>query len=306
MEAMAEGSVRANRIELAYETFGDPADPALVLVMGLGLQLIHWDPEFCRRLAAEGFHVVIFDNRDTGLSSKIEGGPRANLWAGLLGRAGSASYDLQDMAADTAGLLDELEIERAHLAGASLGGMIAQTLAVTHPERVLSLASLMSTTGARRLGFPRLRALAVLLRPPPSDREEYVDFFVRGFRAIGSPAFPTPDAWRRELAGAGFDRCFYPPGTVRQLLAVVASGDRTAALRHLDLPTVVIHGREDPLIRLRAGHATARAIPGAELVEIPGMGHDLPPEVWPRVIGAIVRNTARADAASTEPAPSAA
>ncbi len=300
---MAERRITANGIELACETFGDPADPALVLVMGLGLQLIHWDRDFCEKLAAEGFHVVIFDNRDTGLSSKVEDGPRASLWAGLLGRSGSASYRLEHMADDTAGLLDALEIERAHVFGASLGGMIAQTLALTHPERVLSLASVMSTSGNRRVGLPRLRALRVLMRPPPTGREDYAEFFTRAFRAIGSPAYPAPEARMRELAAAGYDRCYYPQGTVRQLLAIVASGDRTAALRRLDVPTVVIHGREDPMVPLRAGRATARAIPGAELVEIPGMGHDLPSEVWPTVIEAVVRNTDRAERRLREPAP---
>jgi pimeloyl-ACP methyl ester carboxylesterase len=274
------------------------------MVMGLGLQLIHWDPDFCTALADRGFHVIIFDNRDTGLSSKIEGGPKANLWVGLLGRSGSASYRLEDMADDTAGLLDALEVEQAHVLGASLGGMIAQTLALNHPERVLSLASVMSTTGNRRIGFPRLSALRVLLRPAPSDREKYIEFFVRAHRAIGSPAFRLSEAEMRELAAAGYDRSFCPAGTVRQLLAIVASGDRTKALRGLEVPTVVIHGQEDPMVPPRAGRATARAIPGAELVEIPGMGHDLPRQVWASVIDAVVGNTTRAAQDSQKPAAS--
>ena len=294
---MATGHAAANGIELAYETHGDPSDPTLVMVMGLGLQLIHWHGGLIEQLDAEGFHVVVFDNRDTGLSSKIEAGPKPNLWAGLLGRGGSASYTLDDMADDTVGLLDHLEIERAHMLGASLGGMIAQTVALRHRERVLSLASLMSTTGSRRVGFPRLKALRILLGGVPATREDYLEYSARTFRVIGSPAFPMEDAWVRELAAAGYDRCYHPAGIARQLLAVVASGDRTHQLRRLDVPTVVIHGREDPMVPLGAGRATARAIPGAELVEIPGMGHDLPPDVWGPVIEAVARNAARATTA---------
>ena len=291
ISGMSERRVQTNGIELAYETFGDPADPALLLVIGLGLQLIHWDRDFCTTLATKGFQVVIFDNRDSGLSSKVEDGPKANLWAGLLGRYGSAGYRLEDMADDTAGLLNALDLGQAHVLGVSLGGMIAQTLALNHPRRVLSLASVMSSTGKRLVGLPRPRALRVLLRAAPPDRASYIEGFVRAQRAIGSPAFGVPEARTRELAAAGYDRAFYPQGTVRQLLAALASGDRTKALRRLELPTVVLHGLEDPMIPVRGGRATARAIPEAELVEVPGMGHDLPREVWPTVIEAVARNT---------------
>ena len=222
ISGMSERRVQTNGIELAYETFGDPADPALLLVIGLGLQLIHWDRDFCTTLATKGFQVVIFDNRDSGLSSKVEDGPKANLWAGLLGRYGSASYRLEDMADDTAGLLNALDLGQAHVLGVSLGGMIAQTLALNHPRRVLSLASVMSSTGKRLVGLPRPRALRVLLRAAPPDRASYIEGFVRAQRAIGSPAFGVPEARTRELAAAGYDRAFYPQGTVRQLLAALA------------------------------------------------------------------------------------
>ena len=288
-----ERLARANGIELAYDTFGDPADPTMLLVMGLGMQLIHWDPDLCRLLAGRGFHVVRFDNRDVGHSTKVEGGPRPRPFHALLGLDGRASYTLEDMADDAAGLLDELGAGAAHVVGASLGGMIAQTLAIAHPDRVLSLGSVMSTTGRGYVAMPKPRALRVLLQRPPRERERYVEHFVRVFRAIGSPGYPTDERRLRQIAAAGYDRCFYPPGTARQLVAVSASGDRTASLRRLLVPTVVVHGRDDPLVPIQAGRMTARAIPGAELVEIPGMGHDLPRQVWPTVVDAVVRNARR-------------
>ena len=299
-----ERVAHANGIEVAYDTFGDRSDPVMLLVMGLGMQLIHWDPELCRLLAGRGFHVVRFDNRDVGHSTKIESGPPPRPMHAMLGLGGSASYTLEDMAADTAGLLDELGAGAAHVVGASLGGMIAQTLAIARPDRVLSLASVMSTTGRRRVAMPKPRAMRALLAPPPRDRERYTEHFVRVFRAIGSPAFPRDEHQVREVAAAGYERCFYPIGTARQLVAVTASGDRTQALRGVSAPTVVIHGREDPLIPVGAGRATARAAPGAELVEIPGMGHDLPRQVWPTVVDAVVRNARRSSVppASGEPA----
>jgi pimeloyl-ACP methyl ester carboxylesterase len=280
-------------LEIAYDTFGDPADPALLLVMGLGMQLIHWEPELCELLAERGFQVIRFDNRDVGHSTKVEG-PVPKAWQALLATGGAASYTLDDMADDAAGVLDAVGAEKAHLAGASLGGMIAQTLAARHPERVLSLASIMSTTGNRWAGMPRLKALGLLMRRPPRERDRYVEYFARTFDVIGSPGFPRDEARIRARAAEAYDRCYYPVGVARQLAAIGASGNRTPALRRLDVPTVVIHGTDDPLIPIRGGRATARAIPGAELVEIPGMGHDLPPGVWPRVVDAIARNAERA------------
>jgi pimeloyl-ACP methyl ester carboxylesterase len=288
-------------IHLEHDTFGDRSDPPLLLVMGLGFQLIHWDPEFCRRLADRGFHVIRFDNRDVGLSTKIRGGPRPNPLASFAGFTGSASYTLWDMADDTARLLDRLELPAAHVAGISMGGMIAQSLAIKHPDRVLSLASMLSTTGNRRVGVPRMRALALLLKRAPAEREAYIDFAVGVQKVIGSRKHLDEERVRA-VAGAAFDRCHYPVGMLRQLVAIQASGDRTEQLKRLDVPTVVIHGSDDPLVPTRAGHATARAIPGARMVEIPDMAHDLPPAVWDHVIGAIVANTERSPAAATRAA----
>jgi pimeloyl-ACP methyl ester carboxylesterase len=290
---MTEQRVGVGEVELVYESIGDPADPALLLVMGLGMQLINWDLEFCQGLAERGFHVIRFDNRDAGLSTKIAA-PVPNVLRAMAGIPIRAPYLLDDMANDSFGLLDQLGIERAHVTGVSMGGMIAQTMAIRHPERVLSLGSMLSTTGDRRVGTPKLRVWSVLMRRAPQHRDAYIDYFVRVFRLIGSPAYPAEEARIREQAAATYDRCHYPAGTARQLAAILASGSRTAALRRLEVPTVVIHGKKDPLVPFRAGAATARAIPGAKLVAFPGMGHDLPRELWPRFTDALVANAERA------------
>jgi pimeloyl-ACP methyl ester carboxylesterase len=262
-------------------------------VMGLGMQLIHWDRDLCELFAERGFHVIRFDNRDAGLSTKISA-PVPNVMRLMAGLPTKVPYLLKDMAGDTLGLLDHLGIERAHVVGTSMGGMIAQTMAIRSPERVLSLASMLSTTGDRRVGTPKLKVWSVLMRRAPNDRDAYVEYFVRVFGMIGSPAYPADEERTRALAAATYDRCHYPAGTTRQLGAIMASGSRTAELRRLDLPTVVIHGEKDPLVPLRAGVATARAIPGAELIKIPGMGHDMPKELWPTYVDAIAKNADRA------------
>ena len=282
-------------VDIVYETIGDPSDTPLLLVMGLGMQLIHWDLELCEQLASRGFHVIRFDNRDAGLSTKIDA-PVPNVMALMAGMPAKAPYLLTDMAGDALGLLDHLGIERAHVAGTSMGGMIAQQMAIEAPERVLSLASMLSTTGDRFVGTPKLRVWSVLMRRAPHDRDAYIEYFIRVFRMIGSPAYRAEDERVRELAAATFDRCHHPAGTARQLAAVLASGSRTAALRKLDLPVVVIHGEADPLLPVRGGRATAKAVPGAELITIPGMGHDLPKELWPTFVDAIARNAERAAA----------
>ena len=294
---MSERHANVGAVELVYETIGDPADPPLLLVMGLGMQLIHWDRELCELFAGRGFHVIRFDNRDAGLSTKIKG-PVPNVMRLMAGLPTRVPYLLDDMAADTFGLLDHLGIERAHVVGTSMGGMIAQTMAIRRPERMLSLASMLSTTGDRRLGTPKLRVWSVLMRRAPRDRDAYIRYFVRVFRMIGSPAYRVDDERLRELAAATYDRCHYPAGTARQLGAIMASGSRTSALRELDVPTVVIHGESDPLVPVRAGIATARAIPAAELITIPGMGHDMPKELWPTYVDAIAKNAERAAAGS--------
>ncbi len=290
---MTEERARVGGLELVYDTIGDPADPPLLLVMGLGMQLIHWDRELCELFAERGFHVIRFDNRDAGLSTKVSA-PVPNVMRLMAGLPTRVPYLLEDMAADTLGLLDHLGIERAHVAGTSMGGMIAQTMAIRSPERVLSLASMLSTTGDRWVGTPRLKVWSVLTRRAPDDRDAYVEHFLRVFRLIGSPAYPHDEERTRALAAAAYDRCHYPAGTARQLAAIMASGSRTAGLRRLEVPAVVIHGEDDPLVPLRAGVATARAIPGAELIKIPGMGHDMPKELWPTFVEAIAKNAERA------------
>ena len=284
--------VKVGRIALCYEEFGRRSDETILLIMGLGMQLLGWDENFCRLLADRGFHVIRFDNRDVGLSSKCSG--RVNLNAGMLGRTRSAVYDLDDMAGDAAGLLDELGIERAHLVGASMGGMIAQKLAATKADRVLSLCSIMSSSGQRKLSTtPRPQALRLLLQPPASTREDFIESAIRTFTVIGSPGFPPDPERIRERASRSYDRCFYPAGTARQLMAIMASGNRTPELLSIATPTLVIHGRADPLVPSRAGGDVAAAIPDSRLELIDGMGHDLPVELWPHFVDLIESNISR-------------
>lgn len=289
----AEQIARVGDIELTYQTMGDPASPTVLLVMGLGMQLVHWNPDLCRMIAGRGLHVVRFDNRDTGTSTKTQGAP-PNLLAALLRRPGAATYAIDDMADDAAGLLDHLGGDAAHVVGASMGGMIAQALAIRHPERVLTLSSIMSHPGERGGGRPRTRALSALLRPGAHDREAYVEQVVRTFRVIGSPGFPLAEEELRRAAAAAYDRSYHPVGVARQLAAILTATDRTPGLRRLRVPTLVLHGQADPLIPVAGGVATARAVPGARLVVVPGMAHDLPRAVWPRLVDELERLTARA------------
>ncbi len=284
---------QVGEIELVYEEFGAPGEETILLVMGLGMQLLGWDERFCRQLAERGYHVVRFDNRDVGLSTRF-GSQRVNLQAGMIGMTASAAYTLAEMAADAVGLLDHLGIERSHLVGASMGGMISQTVAAHYPDRVLSLCSIMSGTGRRSLKtLPRPDILRMLLRPPAKTRAEYIDGIERMFTKIGSPAYP-PDTERfREQAGISYDRSYYPAGTARQLMAIMASGNRTDDLRKIRAPTQVIHGGADKLVPAAAGRTTAAAIAGARYEEIEGMGHDLPMQTWDRIIELIVENARR-------------
>ncbi len=274
-----ERLVGVGAVDLCVDAFGDPADPTMLLVMGLGFQLIHWPEPFCRELAAGGFRVVRFDNRDAGRSTHLPGG----------------RYGLDDMADDAAGLLDALGVDAAHVAGASLGGMVAQLLAIRHPHRVRSLASLMSTTGRRGVGRTDPRVLRHALGRRPRTPEQAVARRLRVFAAVGSRGLPQDVDELRRATALAFER---DPdaraGRRRQHRAVRAAPDRTSALQRLDVPAVVIHGDEDRLCHPSGGRATAAAIPGAELVLVPGMGHDLPPAAWPRIIGAITANAARA------------
>lgn len=277
-------------IELAYETFGDPGDPPMLLIMGLGAQMILWPEELCELLARRGYYVIRFDNRDVGRSTILTV-PPPTIQAMMAGEA-QAPYGFEEMAGDAAGLLDHLGIERAHIVGSSMGGMIAQRFALDHPERTLSLTSIMSTTGNREVGGPTERAWAVLTTAPPTDRDGYVEATVAARSVIGTQ---PPDVERtRRLAERMYDRGYHPKGTARHLAAVAVAGDRTAELGSLRVPAVVIHGSEDPLITPSGGEATAAAIPGAELVIIDGMGHDLPPVHHQRIADAIVSVAERA------------
>jgi pimeloyl-ACP methyl ester carboxylesterase len=287
---------QANGIEIEYETFGDPSKPAILLVMGLGIQMLGWHEAFCQMLVDRGYFVIRYDNRDVGLSSKIEGGPEPDVMRLLAGDYSSASYTLNDMADDAAGLLDAIGIDKAHVVGISMGGMIGQTLAINHPDRVLSLTSIMSSTGGQSVGQPRQEVMMALVTPAPADRDGFIDFQANLFRMIGSPDYPMPDDQLRELIARSYDRMYYPAGFMRQLTGILASGDRTAALANVTAPTVVIHGEADPLIQVDGGEATAKAIPDAKLVKIPGMGHDLPPQLWQRLVDEIVENAERVTA----------
>lgn len=284
----------ANGIEIAYQEAGDPDGEPLLLVMGLATQMLAWDEVFCGMLAGRGFRVVRFDNRDIGGSTKVDASGLPSRADMLLGRRRTAAYRLRDMAADTLGLMDWLGIESAHLVGASMGGMIAQSVAIREPRRVRSLVSLMSTTGNRWIGLPSWKAFGTLFARPGEGREAAIDHTVRIFRTIGSPAYPMDEPRIRALAGASYDRSHSRAGIARQLHAITASGDRTAALERLRLPATVLHGSSDPLIRPVAGRATARAIRDSRLRMFDGMGHDFPRELWPEFVEEIAATAARA------------
>jgi len=285
-------------IDIAYETLGDPTDPPTVLIHGLGGQLIDWPDGFCAKLVERGLYVIRFDNRDVGLSSH-SGAPPPDLDAVLSGDTSTVRYTLAEMAADVAGLIDALGLRSAHVVGLSLGGMIAQTLAIAEPARVRSLTSIMSTTGSRKVGHATEAALALLTPPVVPTRDAAVDRAVVASRTVGSPAYPTGEAELRVQAGRGFDRAFDPVGVTHQLAASFLQADRTADLAGVSVPTLVIHGAEDPLIQVSGGLATAAAIPGAELVVIAGMGHDLPSAVYAEIADRIADLVRRAEAAAS-------
>jgi pimeloyl-ACP methyl ester carboxylesterase len=278
-------------LEICYETFGDPSSPPLLLVMGLASQMLLWDERFCEQLAARGFWVIRFDNRDIGHSTLLRGAPIPKRWQLLTRSPKAAAYTLDEMAADAVGLLDHLQVGAAHVVGVSMGGMIAQLVAINHPDRVASLVSIMSTTGNRRVGRPQPRMAMRLMRKGQREREAYIEDHLETYRLIGSQQFDFEEDRKRERAARLFERGVYPAGSARQLGAVTAAPDRTEALGKVSVPTTVIHGDADPLVDVSGGRATAAAIPGAKLVILPGMGHDLPRELWPQIIDAIAENT---------------
>ncbi len=282
---------RANGIEICYDIFGDAGSEPMLLIMGLGAQMIHWDDEFCWQLAARGFRVVRFDNRDIGKSSKMTGGKRLTpielLKLRFLKIPVAAPYKLRDMAEDVTGLMDVLGIGSAHLVGASMGGMIAQELAISFPQRVRSLTSIMSTTGNPRLPPPTREAAAMLMAPPPATKEEYLARYAQTWKMLRVGSFPQDEALDRSRAERTYERGLNPAGVGRQLRAVLASGSRKARLASVKAPTLVIHGTVDPLVHPEAGRDTAASIPGAKLLMIEGMGHALPIPMWPEIIDAI-------------------
>lgn len=287
--------IAANGIELSYDRFGDPQAPALLLIMGFACQMLQWDEPFCEQLAARGYHVIRFDNRDIGQSTWFTdaGVPPMGklLLRSLLRRPTGAPYLLADMAADSVGLLDALGIEQAHIVGASMGGMIAQEVALRYPQRVRTLTSIMSTTSDPWLPPAKLRVWSVMLKRPATDRAGYIAHYARTWQVLRGPGrYPEDEARDLVRAGRLFARGLNPSGVARQLAAIVASGSRRKRLHGLKTPTLVIHGNADPLIRLPGGVATARAIPGARLQIVVGMGHALPERVWPEVLDGIAKH----------------
>jgi pimeloyl-ACP methyl ester carboxylesterase len=286
-----------NGIDICYETFGDSDDPALLLIMGLGGPMTWWNVELCSRLADRGFHVIRYDNRDVGRSSRITPLRRASRSSAVttwLGVRRHAEYALSDLADDAVGLLDHLGAERADVFGVSMGGMIAQTMAITHPERVRSLVSMMSTTGRRSVGWQDPRLFRMLLAPTPRTRDEYVARAYKVAMLIGSPGYPHDPDETRARAEETWDRGYHAAGVLRQMLAVITQPDRTAALRRLETPTCVLHGLADRMVHCSGGRATAAAVRGAELVLVPRMGHDLPMPLYSTFVDAVQRTAARA------------
>jgi pimeloyl-ACP methyl ester carboxylesterase len=291
---MAESLCRVGDIEICYETFGDPGDPAILMIMGLGTQMLAWHEDFCELLADRGFFVIRHDNRDIGRSTRLNDAPAPTLWQLVRRDKRAAAYTLADMAADSVGVLDHLGIERAHVVGASMGGMIAQTVAIRYPQRTLSLVSIMSNTGSFWTGQPALTMYAVLLRPAPSERSAFVQRAVDTFTKIGGTGFEPDVEDLRDIASRSYDRGHDPKGSLRQLAAIIADRDRSPQLAQLRMPVTVIHGSEDKLVRRSGGRATAKAVPGSMLVEISGMGHGLPRGAWPQIIGTIAETASRA------------
>ena len=286
----------ANGVTIAYDTFGHEGDTPLLLIMGLGSQMILWDEDFCRQLASKGYRVIRFDNRDIGLSTTFNRMAVPDLTAVtetlLRGDVPLLPYTLDDMARDAVALLEALGHDSAHIVGESMGGMIGQIMAVHFPEHLRTLTTIMSSTGDPGLPPPKPEVLEILYAPFPTDRPGYVDAFVRAFQVLSGLDTPVDNARARKWAEKSFDRGLNPPGVTRQYAAILAAGDRTTELKTVSVPTLVVHGNQDPLMPLECGRATAAAIPGARLEIIEGMGHALPVAVWPQVIAAIANHAA--------------
>jgi len=287
-----EKTAEANGIEIVYDSFGDSGDAPMVLIMGLGGQLTSWDEEFCAQLAAEGYWVVRFDNRDSGLSTKFDQlgvrDPMEFSYAFIQGIGlKNPPYLLKDMADDTVGLMDSLEIEAAHVVGISMGGMIAQEMAINFPERLRTLTSMMSSTGNPTLPLPTAEAIAVLAAETSDVLEIYIEDSVKAWAILAGPHMPIPEDKIRRDAERNFKRSYTPDGFARQFGAIISSGDRQEALKSVGVPTLVIHGDADPLVPVEGGIDTAESVPGARLEVIEGMGHALPPVIWARIVGLI-------------------
>jgi pimeloyl-ACP methyl ester carboxylesterase len=290
--------VSANGIRIEYEEFGQQDSKPLLLIMGLGAQMVLWDERFCRRLADKGFRVIRYDNRDVGLSTKFDKqcpDPTLLFVDVLQGKRITPPYTLDDMAQDAAGLLEVLGIPAAHVVGASMGGMIAQLLAIHHPKRVLTLTSIMSTTGDPNLPQADPDVLALLAQPVPTEHEAAIEHALTLSRAIGSPGFKFDEERTRMLAELSYERDPDPMGPARQILAILTAANRKDALRSVAVPTLVIHGAADPLVPIAGGLDTAEAIPGAKMLVIEGMGHDMPEAAWPRMIDAFLELTRQID-----------
>jgi pimeloyl-ACP methyl ester carboxylesterase len=288
-----------SKIRLTYERLGDPASPPVLLIMGGGAQMIAWPDGFCKELTSQGLYLVRFDNRDSGLSTHFTNAPEPDLYAAMAGDFSMVAYTLSDMAADTVGLMDALGFDSMHLVGASMGGMIAQTVAIEYPARVRSLTSMMSTTGDSSVGQPDFKALSHLGGPPRNDRQGFIEWQIRAFKAIGSPRYPFDETAVAERAGLAWDRDHDPFGMLRQSVAVLKSGDRTEQLHSLNVPTLVIHGSDDKMCNVSGGQATAAAIPGAELVIFEGMGHGFPQPLWTEFATLISKLVDRVESSSS-------
>lgn len=291
-------NVKANGIQIEYDTFGDSSSAPLLLIIGLGSQMIFWDEKLCEKLAGNGLFVIRFDNRDVGLSTKIEEAGIPDLMAAfeaqMKGEKIQAHYTLDDMADDSVGLLAALGIEKAHICGMSMGAAIAQTVAIRHPSHVLSLISIYGSTGNPELPQPKPEALNVFLTPPPEEREACIEYLIDSFKILAGSGFPFDEEWHRNLAARAYDRAFYPQGMARQLMAILAHYNRKPALKSVTAPTLIIHGDEDPIVPVEGGKDAAEAIPDAELIIIEGMGHDMPHNgAWNQIVEALVKHIHR-------------